>query len=68
LRQLSLESKEKLINNAVHFPTNSILNDEIKKNKLKTIKRPKTKKKHIILVGKLIKPLNRVSQTGTPNL
>jgi hypothetical protein len=67
LRQLSLESKEKLINNAVHFPTNSILNDEIKKNKLKTIKRPK-KKKHIILVGKLIKPINRVSQTGTPNL
>jgi len=43
LRQLSLESKEKLINNAVHFPTNSILNDEIKKNKLKTIKRPKKK-------------------------
>jgi len=34
---------------------------KIKINKLKTIKRPKTKKKHIILVGKLVKPINRVS-------
>jgi hypothetical protein len=33
-----------------------------KKNKFKTIKRPKTKqKKHIILVGKLDKLMNRVS-------
>jgi len=39
-----------------------------KKNKLKTIKRPKTKKKHILLVGKLIKSVNRVSRASTLNL
>jgi hypothetical protein len=37
LRQLSLESKKKKkkknFNNAIHFSTNSILNDEIKKIK-----------------------------------
>jgi hypothetical protein len=41
---------------------------KLKKNKLKTIKRPITKKKHIISVGKLIKPMNRVSHASTPNL
>jgi len=30
----------------------------IKYKKLKTIKRPKTKKNHILLVGKLAKPMN----------
>jgi hypothetical protein len=34
-----------------------------KMNKLKTIKRPK--KKHIIYVGKLVKPVNRVSRANT---
>jgi hypothetical protein len=34
LRQLSLKSKNK-INNAVHFSTNLILNDEIKNKKIK---------------------------------
>ena len=33
LRQLSLERKKKIFNNAIHFSTNSILNDEIKKIK-----------------------------------
>jgi hypothetical protein len=35
------------INNAVHFLTNTILNDKIKK-KIKTIKRPKEKKTYHI--------------------
>jgi len=35
--------KQTKINNAVYFPTNQILNDEIKMNKLKIIKRPKKK-------------------------
>ena len=39
-----------------------------KKNKLKTIKRPKTKKKHIIYVGKLVKLVNKVSWSITSNL
>jgi len=36
-----------------------------KRNKLKTIKRPK---KNFISVGKLFKPENQVSQVSTPNL
>jgi hypothetical protein len=54
------------INNAVHFLTNTILNDKIKKKK-KQLK-DQRKKKHIISVGKLVKPINRVSQARTPNL
>ena len=38
-----------------------------KNNKLKTIKRPK-KKKHILSVGKLVKPVNQVSWSITSNL
>jgi len=41
---------------------------KLKINKLKTIKRPKKTKKHIILVGKLIKPVNQVSRASTSYL
>ena len=58
LFDIIIPRKQTKINNSVHFPNNSILNDEIKRNKLKPIKRPKTKKKHIFLVGKLVKPMN----------
>jgi hypothetical protein len=37
-----------------------------KNNKLKTIKRQK--KKHIISMSKLIKPVNQVSQASMPNM
>jgi hypothetical protein len=39
-----------------------------KKNKLKTIKRSKTKKKHILSVDKLVKPVNRVNEASTLSL
>jgi len=39
---------------------------QTKLNKLKTIKRQK--KKHIISVGKLVKPVNQVSRASIPNL
>ena len=41
---------------------------KLKNNKLKTIKRPKIKKKHILLVGKLVKHMNQVSWASTPNI
>jgi hypothetical protein len=37
-----ISRKQTKISNTIYFSTNPILNDEIKKNKLKTIKRPKT--------------------------
>jgi hypothetical protein len=55
--------KQTKSNNAVHFLTNSILNDKIKI--LKIIKR---QKKHIIIVGKLVKLVNRVSRVNMTNL
>jgi len=58
--------KQTKSNNTVHFLTNSILNDKIKI--LKIINRPKTKKKHIIMVGKLVKLVNRVSRANMTNL
>jgi len=57
--------KQTKINNVVHFPTNPILDDKIRKNKLKIIKR---KKKHILSMGKLIKFVHRVSRASTTNL
>jgi hypothetical protein len=63
LRPLSLKKKTK-INNAVYFPTNPILYDK-KKIKLKD---KKTKKKHILSMGKLVKLVNRVSRACTINL
>ena len=62
-----IPKKQTKINNAVYFPANPILNDEIKMNKLKIIKRPKTKKKHILSVGKLVKPVNRINRASTSN-
>jgi hypothetical protein len=53
LFEIIIPRKQTKINNAVHLPTNPILNDEIKK-----IKRSKTKKTFILSMGKLIKPVN----------
>ena len=55
--------KQTKINNAVHSSNNPILKHEIKKQ-LKDLKQ----KKHIISIGKLVKPVNRVSRFITPNL
>jgi hypothetical protein len=41
---------------------------KLKRNKLKTIKGPKTKKKHIIPLGKLVELVDRVSRASTSNL
>ena len=57
----------KIYGNAVYFPIDSILKDKIKKKLLKTIKGAKTKK-HIRLVGELMKSMNRITQVNTSNL
>jgi hypothetical protein len=41
---------------------------ELKRNKLKIIKRSKTKKKHILSVDKFVKPVNWISRVNMPNL
>jgi uncharacterized protein with PQ loop repeat len=52
----------------IYFLTNSILKNKIKKKLLKTIKGPTIKKKHIYLVGALVKPMNQVTWASTSNL
>ena len=40
---------------------------KLKRNKLRTIKRPQTKK-HILSVSKLVKLVNQITQASTSNL
>jgi hypothetical protein len=56
--------KQTKISNTIYFSTNPILNDKIKK-KLKTIVYIYI---YILFVGKLIKHVNQISRTSTPNM